>query len=89
MIKKKETVDVTFIFDEETEEQVYLVGDFNNWNQDITPLKKTNNRWQATINLQPGAYAYKYFRNNEWLNDREADAYIPNKFGQTDSVVLV
>ncbi len=68
-----------------------LVGDFNDWDQDATPMKRrVDGSWSKTVNLMPGKYRYRYLADGEtWHNDWRADAYEPNEYGQEDSVVSI
>ena len=72
--------------------QVTLVGDFNKWNPDITPLKKLKNgAFSTTIELLTGrTYRFKYLIDYcRWENDWHADTYLPNPYGGEDSAVIV
>jgi hypothetical protein len=53
----------------EDAQQVYLVGDFNNWNMFGTPLYKTVNGWECKIELPKGRYFYKYIVDGYWTAD--------------------
>ena len=71
-------------------EKVYLVGDFNNWDEQATPMeKKKGNRFTVTIDLDLNReYQYRYLVNgSQWHNDWEADKYVPNPFSGDNSVV--
>ncbi len=73
-------------------ESVALCGDFNDWSADATPLELgSDGYWRVAVALQPGrSYRYRYLINGErWENARDADAYVPNPYGGTDSVVVV
>ena len=73
-------------------QEVYLCGDFNQWNQDSHPMKRRKDgSFSATISLKPGQqYRYKFFVDGErWENDWAAEAYIPNEHGSEDSVVNI
>jgi 1,4-alpha-glucan branching enzyme len=64
-----------------------LVGDFNGWSTDATPMELNGDWYEATIELAPGAYRYRYLLDGErWENDWNADDYAPNQFGGDDSV---
>jgi 1,4-alpha-glucan branching enzyme len=69
---------------------IYVVGDFNGWDERATPLRQTERGWMATLELEPGkAYQYRYlFDGSEWHNDWQADCYEPNAHGGDNSVVL-
>ena len=73
-------------------ESVALCGDFNDWLADATPLELgSDGYWRVAVALQPGrSYRYRYLINGErWENARDADAYVPNPYGGTDSVVVL
>ena len=71
---------------------IYLVGDFNDWDQRSHPLKKARDgdaAWRITVDLDAGRdYQFRYLVDGrEWHNDWQADAYVPNPFGGDNSVV--
>ena len=97
MLKKRyfsndEICKVTFYLpDEIPAKSVYLVGDFNNWNKESTPLHQLKDgRWKVEINLDAGKeYQYRYFVNgSQWHNDWNADKYIAHPYGGENSVVV-
>ncbi len=53
--------------------QVYLVGDFNNWNMFGTPLYQTEDGWECKIELPKGRYVYKYIIDGYWTADPNTD----------------
>jgi 1,4-alpha-glucan branching enzyme len=70
--------------------QMYLVGDFNQWNETSTPMQKeSDGSWSAKLTLEGDRdYQYRYRDNNGvWYNDWLADAYVRNTFGSDNSVV--
>jgi 1,4-alpha-glucan branching enzyme len=83
---------VIFSLPEEMEVQVaYVVGDFNQWQQQAAPMTQfENGNWKAQICLETGKeYRYRYLVNEtQWITDREADKYVPNPYGQEDAVVI-
>ncbi|MCB0635052.1 MAG: hypothetical protein KDC54_00460, partial [Lewinella sp.] len=44
----------------ETATKVAVVGDFNDWQTDANLLEKKPQGWQATLDLLPGTYHYKF-----------------------------
>ncbi len=71
-------------------EEVYLVGDFNNWDERATKMeKKKDGRFTTVVDLDLDRdYEYRYLVNGkEWHNDWEADKYVPNPFSGDNSVV--
>lgn len=72
--------------------QVCLAGDFNNWDVESIPMKKQKNgEFTASVDLEKGReYQFKYIIDGcEWLNELEADKFIPNEFRGENSVVIV
>lgn len=69
---------------------IYVVGDFNGWDQRATPLRLTDSGWLVTLELDAGkAYQYRYLIDGcEWHNDWQADGYEPNAYGGDNSVVI-
>ena len=71
---------------------VAIVGDFNNWNLNETRMKKLKNGdFKTTLKLnRDREYKFRYLiDNNRWENDWVADKYVPNVYGDDDSVVIV
>jgi len=69
--------------------KVFLVGDFNKWDQKKNPMKKLKGVWQLTLPLKPGEYKFKYLVDGSWQNDPVAHKYSTSPFGGDDSVVVV
>ncbi len=84
-------VKVTFELPANGAEAVVVVGDFNGWDKEATPLKKRKKDgvWSVSLNLPIGqTYQFKYWINGErWENDWAADDYVPNGFGGDNSVL--
>ncbi|MCB2202914.1 isoamylase early set domain-containing protein [bacterium] len=73
-------------------ETVFLVGDFNDWDESAQPMKqKKGGTFYTALTLETGKeYQYRYFLDGErWENDWEADYYAPNDLGTENSVVKV
>jgi len=72
---------------------MYLVGDFNQWNEASHPMKKMKNGgFSLEIELPLGQDCQFRYRSgdNVWLNDPEADAYVPcGHIGYENCVVKV
>ena len=85
-------VQVTFSLPAEVQgETVYLVGDFNNWDEHSTPMQReSDGSFSVTLELEKGReYQFRYLVNNtEWHNDWRADRYIPNLISGDNSVVI-
>lgn len=89
--KAKPTCQVTFQLPKGIQAKtVNLVGEFNGWDEQATPLKKVKNVWKTTLELEQGqAYQFRYLVNgSEWHNDEAADQYVPNNVDGDNSVVV-
>ncbi len=72
--------------------KVTVVGEFNNWDPEATPLSRLENGdFAVTIRLDGGKeYRFRYLIDGErWENDWSADKYVKGPFGSDDSVVAV
>lgn len=89
--KKKGKVWVTFTMPAiEDCEGLYLVGDFNEWNETSHPMERADDgAWSLTLELEPGnTHQYRFITNKGvWLNDPDAEASAPNPYGAENSVV--
>jgi len=73
-------------------ESVTLVGEFNNWDEKATPMKRQKNGdYTVTLELElDREYRFRYcIDSSKWENDWCADRYEPNPFGGYDSVVVI
>jgi 1,4-alpha-glucan branching enzyme len=86
------SVKVTFSLPKDVQgESVYLVGDFNNWDESATPMQPDGDGgFSVTVSLEKGReYQFRYLVNGiEWHNDWNADKYVQNSFGGDNSVVV-
>jgi 1,4-alpha-glucan branching enzyme len=82
---------VTFILPDSTwADTIYLVGDFNAWNQSSHPFRlDREGNWRLTIDLEVGrSYEFRYRRDGEWMNDSQADGYVRNPHGSDNFLVV-
>ncbi len=49
--------------------RVTLVGKFNGWNPDRTPLAHEDDGWTTSIDLPPGRHAYLFVVDGRWMVD--------------------
>lgn len=71
-------------------ESAALVGEFNEWDEEATPMKKLKDgSFSATLSLDAGnTYRFRYLLDGErWENDWEPDGYAKNEHGTDDSLV--
>lgn len=72
-------------------EQIFLAGDFNNWNATSHPMKKLKGGvFSLDLELPLGLDCqFRYLNDRgEWFNDPEADAYVPCKFAGAENFVV-
>jgi len=70
---------------------VFLVGEFNNWNETATPMKPLKKGgFVATLVLETDReYQFRYFFDQLiWKNDSQADQYVHSSFGSCDNSVV-
>jgi 1,4-alpha-glucan branching enzyme len=83
-LKSKPVCKVTFRLPKEALEdakKVFLVGDFNDWNQEKEEMKILKDGSAKTmLDLEVGkSYQYKFLIDGEkWENDWKAEAYVAN-----------
>ncbi len=77
---------VRFRYSDAEAEEVYLVGDFNGWSPNATPLDpESDGEWVTLVFLDPGTYEYKFLVDGEW----RVDADNPELSANGNSVVRV
>jgi len=70
---------------------VALAGDFNNWDPQVTALKRDKTGvWKVALRLQPGRYQYKFLVDgSEWKEDPGNPNRVSTPFGTFNSVCEV
>jgi hypothetical protein len=72
-------------------DQVYVAGDFNDW--DVGSLSLTDDGdgvWTATVPLPPGRYGYMFVVDGEhWVVDPAAEAVEPDGFGGQNALLRI
>lgn len=89
-LKSKNKCKVTFTCPDRQAEVIHLVGDFNDWNYESTPMKKGKNGFTATLELEPGqTYQYRYLVDRgRWENDPLADQQISSPYPDAENSVV-
>ena len=81
---------VQFEFSAPEAGEVFVAGEFNNWDARANPLKKDKNGlWKLTLPLTPGRYEYRFLADGKWENDPSCSGCIPNKFGSSNCLRIV
>lgn len=89
-LKSKPVCKVTFTVPAKEANEVKVVGSFNEWNSDATPLKKLKNgSFKGTVDLpKDQSYEFRYLVDGTYVNDEQADAYQWNDYAAADNGVL-
>ncbi|MGY6647569.1 isoamylase early set domain-containing protein [Wenyingzhuangia sp. IMCC45574] len=89
-LKSKPVCKVTFSLDAPETEKMSLVGDFNEWDTDATPLNKLKSgKFKVVVDLEVGkSYEYKYVADGEYINDSEPDSLIFNNFANAENSLV-
>jgi len=70
--------------------EVYLAGDFNNWQLDNNSrMDQEGDLWRKSLRLMAGRYRYKFVIDGSWTEDPKNPAREANPFGQMDSLLEV
>ncbi len=73
-------------------EKVHLVGDFNEWRTDATPMARLKNgEFKVSLDLETGReYRFRYLIGDDtWENDWDADKYVPSGVTAEENSVVV
>jgi len=70
--------------------KVFLMGDFNQWNEKSHPMtEKEDGEWEKAAMLAPGRYEYKFLVDGVWQLDPKNDQTCDNCFGTQNSILIV
>jgi hypothetical protein len=81
-----------FVFVNPSASSVAIVGDFNDWEEGGSPLRRVSEQgvWTITIPLAPGRYHYTFVVDGtEWVADPLAPRTLEDDFGRPNSVITV
>jgi len=88
--EKRSGKTVPFTFEAPHAESVALVGDFNDWDSEMHPMKKMKDgTWKAALLLPSGSYQYQFYVDGIWQVDPKAAVRLPNPFGGENSLLDV
>ncbi len=82
---------VVFTLAADVGSEVYVAGDFNNWDSSGKKLvdKKNDGVYSAALTLAPGEYEYKFVINGTWCVDPNCAEWHQNSLGTLNSVLRV
>ena len=70
---------VRFVYTDAAAQEVHLVGDFNGWSPNATPLDLDHDAtWVTLVFLDPGTYEYKFLVDGSWQLDPDNPEQSPN-----------
>lgn len=70
--------------------EVYLAGEFNNWQlNEGSRMMQNNGTWIKKLNLNHGKYRYRFVVDGDWLEDTKNPLKEVNPYGSVDSLVEV
>jgi len=91
LLKTKPVCKVTFQLNADAK-HVCIAGEFNNWNEASTPMKKGKDGiFSVTVELESGReHQFRYLLDGKkWINDDSADKYIKTPLGNENSVIVL
>lgn len=69
--------------------EVYLAGDFNDWDERSLPMiKRGDDVWELAQELKPGEYQYKYLVDGNWETDNQQEQ-VTNQFGTMNNIIRI
>lgn len=82
---------VEFEVEDPKAQQIFLAGDFNQWDPNTTPLKKDRDgkSWKTRLKLSPGRYEYKFWVDGQWVEDCKNKLSSLNPFGTANSILEI
>lgn len=85
--KKRRTI---FYLEAPQAGEVFLVGDFNDWDMRKHSMKKEENGiWKKITFLPPGRYEYKFLVDGRWQTDLVEDRLCWNRYGTQNNVIFI
>jgi hypothetical protein len=85
-----EEQEITFTVLAPEAREVSVVGSFNGWRPNATPLNNTGaGEWAARLMLRSGQYEYRFAVDGRLREDPRASRHVANPFGEFNSVLVV
>jgi len=91
-VKKKTTPSTEFSLFAPDVNQVYLAGDFNDWQPDAKEYrlrKFKGDIWKKKAKLKPGRYEYQFVVDGQWWCDPSNDNRVTNPYCTENCVIEV
>ena len=88
--KKRFRRGVRFSLKAPNAKEVFLVGDFNNWDAGAHPMKlDEDGSWKVSLIIPPGRYEFKLLVDGKWREGTKEEQTVPNCFGTLNNVLIV
>jgi len=90
--KKEKSIEKTveFTFRAPEAGKVFLAGEFNGWDTQSLPMKKSKGGiWKAKVKLSPGRHEYKLFADDAWVESLPGVEQVSNLLGTKNFIVWV
>ena len=82
--------EVVFVVSAPQAKDVYVAGDFNDWQlNDTARMEPANGSWRKRLNLSHGKYHYRFVIDGEWIEDSKNPAKETNPFGSVNSLIEI
>jgi 1,4-alpha-glucan branching enzyme len=81
-----------FIYHDDAANSVSVAGDFNEWDEGATPLKRNGaGLWSTEIVApRPGRFQYKFVVNGQrWIEDPSNGMKAPDNYGGLNSLFVI
>jgi 1,4-alpha-glucan branching enzyme len=70
--------------------EVFLAGDFNNWESNQHKMRKfKNGLHKKSLKLKPGRYEYRFVVDGSWWTDPANEHRCANAYGEDNSVIEI
>jgi 1,4-alpha-glucan branching enzyme len=88
--KKRFRRGVRFSLKAPNAKEVFLVGDFNNWDAAANPMKlDADGSWKTSLIIPPGRYEFKLWVDGKWREGTKEEQTVSNRFGTLNNVLIV
>jgi len=82
--------DVKFVYKNPDAGEVFLAGEFNDWDMRTLPMKRNKKgEWSITVALPPGQHEYNFVVDGTWVQDPACSERVMNTYGTQNCVVQV
>jgi chromosome partitioning protein len=88
---KKVPEGVLFTLNAPKASRVCVTGEFTKWSRNGIPLERdpADKLWKVIVDIKPGKYEYRFIVDGAWIRDPGNAEFIPNGFGQDNSLLVV